>query len=1039
MTSLDEQIASHWKEIVPPWEQNLLGLIQGLPNLELALTALRDNPQWIEEDAVRNAHNLVERHESRMAGHFWRPLPSLSAAIIEMARDVRSLKFEAVSEKWHQRMDENPHERTAFQIGDNLRRFEMLLARASEGLALAIQKGREAQDEFVQELGPKLWIMYAEMIRAKPNEPMLLDYWDNFRAAKLQLDMGGFAQGLANASNDFNFRVEGRAQASGAYGRAQYLVGYLKGSLDHLEQHGCNCEPSKEPIQEWLAATTELQDKAKSCLAATRPPMMDFMEQIESMALENTDAGLVREIVERESTVAGPVDVAALTKQLEDTMDPWAAYVTAWTCGLAGCEPSDEDSITVLIAASDEMYARAETDEQKETTDMLVGLGCMHAGVTKDAWSHSLARRLLRAADGYRRLQEGGPALQMLCAAGEVAGRAEAWKDACALYGRAVDFMEDAASWIVLPTELLAAIHSCPRLDQDYAYALAKTGNLDGAIAALESAVPRLRDLDACTIRSLEEIRTGRPGGWQGFLQDWTEMYKELEEAGATARSISARSYGWQAIAHKYQQRLRKQIATWREESGLEDLFDLTVDWKKRAGHHRRDLAAAYMVGTSFGIVILTKSGKVVKARFLAGEDGGEETNPGSSSPTLFPLGGQKVGDLDGSAAKELDGGQPWGWYEGDMQEGGGSLSFSVHADPTPRAPFSSGSNQPDPPAQPGQPRMTVPELGPPVLAGGAPGALATREGSGLATRLANETADMLGDHQQETCLLIRGESLQQVAGLVLWNLHNIKPDSAAAISPSGLPSTMPRKVEPGNPTVLCIAPEERVPSEEPAARLAEYGPASFTRWIGASAQENVRRCEGKDASQEAIRKAMEGGANVLVFGCHGRFEPLDPMASALLLSDGALRVGRMRKLLAESHCSVAVLCACESGRADHTHLPSEASGIAGAVVDAGVPVVIGTLGPADALPAVLLVNRFLEELEPGFVGPSRALFRAQTWLQKASREELIAICDALHKTKPEWFGGKSARDLMRDHYPGDTPFANPRFWATVVNFGLPM
>jgi CHAT domain-containing protein len=143
-----------------------------------------------------------------------------------------------------------------------------------------------------------------------------------------------------------------------------------------------------------------------------------------------------------------------------------------------------------------------------------------------------------------------------------------------------------------------------------------------------------------------------------------------------------------------------------------------------------------------------------------------------------------------------------------------------------------------------------------------------------------------------------------------------------------------------------------------------------------------------------AIRRAVVpgmAGASHLHFACHGTFDPVEPLQSALHLAEGD-RI-TLRDILDNSPdlsaARLAVLSACRSGLAEYQNTPDEALGFPAVLLQAGIPAVVGTLWPVADLSSALLMRRFYEihlgERQPA----GEALRSAQRWLWDATTAEL--------------------------------------------------
>jgi len=104
------------------------------------------------------------------------------------------------------------------------------------------------------------------------------------------------------------------------------------------------------------------------------------------------------------------------------------------------------------------------------------------------------------------------------------------------------------------------------------------------------------------------------------------------------------------------------------------------------------------------------------------------------------------------------------------------------------------------------------------------------------------------------------------------------------------------------------------------------------------------------------------------------------------------------------------VLSACETGLYDGTRNPDEFVGLPSTFLQLGAAGVIGTLWQVDDVATALLMAKFYDlHLKDG-VEPPTALIKAQRWLRKSTKPELIAYIKAAgsrakidKKSLPRW------------------------------------
>jgi CHAT domain-containing protein len=166
----------------------------------------------------------------------------------------------------------------------------------------------------------------------------------------------------------------------------------------------------------------------------------------------------------------------------------------------------------------------------------------------------------------------------------------------------------------------------------------------------------------------------------------------------------------------------------------------------------------------------------------------------------------------------------------------------------------------------------------------------------------------------------------------------------------------------------------------------------------------------------------------VLHFACHGHADQDDALASGLRLRDGDLSV---RDLLAVrlTGAHLAVLSACETSL-PHPKLFDEVVGLPGALLQAGLAGVVGSLWEVPERATLLLVSRFYELWRRHGVPAAEALNQAQRWLRDSTNAELQAYSQEFLA----WPGRHTGRGLERWRSARD--FAEPDSWAAFVYTG---
>ena len=181
--------------------------------------------------------------------------------------------------------------------------------------------------------------------------------------------------------------------------------------------------------------------------------------------------------------------------------------------------------------------------------------------------------------------------------------------------------------------------------------------------------------------------------------------------------------------------------------------------------------------------------------------------------------------------------------------------------------------------------------------------------------------------------------------------------------------------------------------------------------------------------------------ATHLHFSCHGRFDPNEPLDSALSLSDKDRLTLRdfLDGGLDFSAARLAVLSACQTGIVDFHKVPDEAIGFPAGLIQAGVPGVVSTLWPVDDISTAIVMGRFYFEHLNNGLDPASALHRAQDWLRTATARDM-RLADRYERLFQE--SGRMDRDAYQykryfQANPEARPFAHPYYWAAFTFTGV--
>ena len=195
------------------------------------------------------------------------------------------------------------------------------------------------------------------------------------------------------------------------------------------------------------------------------------------------------------------------------------------------------------------------------------------------------------------------------------------------------------------------------------------------------------------------------------------------------------------------------------------------------------------------------------------------------------------------------------------------------------------------------------------------------------------------------------------------------------------------------------------------------------------------------DATLAALQRHLPR-TELLHFAGHGRFDALRPLRSSLFLADRERLTLRhiLDRELDLSQLRLVVLSACETGLAEYEYRADEALGFSAALLQAGVPSVVGSLWQVDDAAATLLMTRFHAALSTGS-SAATALRDARIWLRDSTAEALGL--EALYEDRLERSTTPGQREAARRHLadvranPGSRPFRAPYHWAPFTVSGV--
>ncbi|MEO1183207.1 MAG: CHAT domain-containing protein [Cyanobacteria bacterium J06636_27] len=203
-----------------------------------------------------------------------------------------------------------------------------------------------------------------------------------------------------------------------------------------------------------------------------------------------------------------------------------------------------------------------------------------------------------------------------------------------------------------------------------------------------------------------------------------------------------------------------------------------------------------------------------------------------------------------------------------------------------------------------------------------------------------------------------------------------------------------------------------------------------------------------KQATQTALSQAslQIQQANYLHFSCHGTFNLETPQNSCLLLAyavendklnlNKCLTLGNFfERDFNLNQCRLVVLSACETGLIDFQNTSDEYIGLPSGFLYAGSSSVVSSLWTVNDLSTSFLMIKFIQNLKNiENISVPVALNQAQTWLRKATKEDL-----------QEWTSNLQLKNSLQQVQlmvffnqieASSKPFQSPFYWAAFTAVG---
>ncbi|MEE4310804.1 MAG: CHAT domain-containing protein [candidate division KSB1 bacterium] len=142
---------------------------------------------------------------------------------------------------------------------------------------------------------------------------------------------------------------------------------------------------------------------------------------------------------------------------------------------------------------------------------------------------------------------------------------------------------------------------------------------------------------------------------------------------------------------------------------------------------------------------------------------------------------------------------------------------------------------------------------------------------------------------------------------------------------------------------------------------------------------DNVNSYLNSDATESAF-KSNVGNANIVLLSCHGEFDAVNPLFSALLLTGDAVNDGRLEAheiFELDMDASIVAMSACETGLGA-IRGGDEVIGLMRSFIYAGSASLLSSLWKVDDLATAVLMKRFFRYMKEPGMSKSEALRQAQ-------------------------------------------------------------
>lgn len=192
---------------------------------------------------------------------------------------------------------------------------------------------------------------------------------------------------------------------------------------------------------------------------------------------------------------------------------------------------------------------------------------------------------------------------------------------------------------------------------------------------------------------------------------------------------------------------------------------------------------------------------------------------------------------------------------------------------------------------------------------------------------------------------------------------------------------------------------------------------------------ESVKILKQTAATKSVVNHQSTEPAHCAHFSCHGSFDSINPLNSALQLADEPLPLGEIFSMDLQQ-ARLVTLSACETGLTDPASLSDEYVGLPSAFLYAGSPNVVSSLWSVGDISTALLMAKFYENLQ-GQPSVALALNQAQCWLRDVRGNKLKQWVENKRLSLNPTLAMNLRRRFKQEH-----PFQSPYYWAAFCAIG---